>query len=463
MLALFLFTGVYFTVRLRFFQFLKFPHVLRRTLMSIFRDRSTLRAKDKGALSPFQAMSTALASTIGTGNIVGVATAICLGGPGAVFWMVLSAFFGMMTAFAENVLGVYYRYKNERGEWVGGPMVYLSRGLKCRPLAQIFSFFCVGASLGMGNMAQANSIAGSLHAAFSVPHVVTGSLLALIVGIVLLGDIKRIASVTEKLVPFMAIAYMAGAVYIIIVNIGSLPAVFGRIFESAFGLSAAGGGIVGSVIANAAKTGIRRGIFSNEAGLGSIAIVNAASDVKEPAVQGMWGIFEVFFDTVVVCTLTALVILSTGVVGKTDASGRLLEGAPLAVAAFSRGFGSYAGTFVAIAILLFAFSTLLGWCYNGQCACQFLFGRRSLAPFKVLYTSASFIGSVSSLSLVWAVSDTLNGLMALPNLIGVLLLSGTVLRIAGNYMQRTFGNPANLTGTKSTGLSSVPGAFRRRA
>lgn len=350
MLALLIFTGIYLTVRTRFFQVTYFRHVLDNTIFAIFRDKKVVRTKDKKAISQFQALSTALAATVGTGNIAGVATAIVAGGPGAVFWMWVSAFFGMMTVYSENVLGIYYRVKNEKGEWAGGPMMYLERGLHQKWLAVIFSIFCLGASFGIGNIAQINSISTALHTSLYIPYAVTGIVVAAVIAFVILGGLKRIASVTEKFVPFMAFFYITGALVSIVMNYQNIGSAFGMIFTEAFNLQAIGGGVLGTVMANAIRYGLARGVFSNEAGLGSSVMVHSSSDVKEPVRQGIWGIFEVFFDTIVICTLTALTILTSDVYS----SGSGLTGAALTMSAFTENFGAFGGVFTSISNPLFA-------------------------------------------------------------------------------------------------------------
>lgn len=438
MLALIICTGIFITVKTRFFQITQAKEVGKQTFFAIFNKKSVRATKEKKAITQFQALSTALAATIGTGNIAGVATAISIGGPGAVFWMWISAFFGMMTNYAENVLGIYYRRKNRKGEWTGGAMYYLQYGLgskkglagAAKPLALLFSFFCVFASFGIGNMTQVNSISSAMFESFGVPPIASGVVLALLAGLVIIGGIKRIGKVTERIVPFMAFAYTLGAIIILIINIKQVPSVFTQIFGSAFGFRAAAGGFAGAALKQAITMGFKRGVFSNEAGLGSSVMVHSASDVKEPVVQGMWGIFEVFFDTIIVCTLTAFAILSTGAL-ETG-----LTGVPLVSAAFNHGFGAFAGKFVALAVLLFAFSTVLGWSYYGEKGMEYLFGTASTMIYKVLFVAFILVGATMNLALAWNISDTLNGLMAIPNLIGVLLLSGTVFGITRNYLGR---------------------------
>ena len=437
MLAAFLIVGLMFTIRTGFFQISKFKYWIEVTFLQLFKNKKVLRTDDKHSISQFQSLCTALAATIGTGNIAGVATAIAAGGPGAVFWMWLSAFLGMMTNYAENTLGIKYRYKNEKGAWMGGAMVYIERGLGWKWLAVIFSIFCGLASFGIGNMTQANSIAHGLNDSFHIPPIATAIILMIMVSLVIIGGIKRIASVTEKIVPFMAIFYIVGGLVVIFCNASAIPAAFGAIFREAFNFRAAGGGVLGYGIALAARKGISRGVFSNEAGLGSSVMVHSASDVKEPVVQGMWGIFEVFFDTLIVCTLTAFTILSSGLVDLQ--TGEILTastGASLVSEALSTGLGSLAGGFVAIAICLFAFSTVLGWSFYGSKSCEYLFGTKATYVYKIIFILCIVFGATMSFDLAWAIADTLNALMAIPNLIGVLALSGTVFAITKNYTER---------------------------
>ncbi len=551
MLILIIGTGIYMSVRTGFFQITRIKTWANETFLAIFKKKSVTKTEEKKAITQFQALSTALAATIGTGNIAGVATAVCIGGPGAVFWMWLSALFGMMTSFSENVLGIYFRKKNEHGEWSGGAMYYLEEGLKekkglrriAKPLSVMFAIFCVLASFGIGNMAQSNSISSALQSNFNIPTVVTGVVLAVIAALVVLGGIKRIAMVTEKLVPFMAIFYIAGCLIIFVMNFRHIPYVFSSIFKSAFSFSAVAGGVGGYIIKRAVTMGFKRGVFSNEAGLGSSVMVNCASDVKEPVIQGMWGIFEVFFDTIIVCTLTAFVILSSpansvsfeealnnvstqpqyftinytdgetnlidsdinpkyivasddaeegtyteysaktvygqefpvkilnssnvsgendftfanvmelkGIQAK-DANGNHLtnengdpiidsveitevNGVPLVTYAFSQRLGSVSGKILAVAILLFAFSTTLGWSFYGTKALEYLLGTKATIVYKIIFVLFIVVGCTMKLGLAWDISDTFNGLMALPNLIGILSLSGIVVAITKNYIHR---------------------------
>lgn len=433
LIVLLFLVGIFMTVGTKFFQVTKFGYTMKKTLLAVFSDKKVTKTDDKRAISQFQALSTALAATVGSGNIVGVATAIAAGGAGAVFWMWLSAFFGMMTNFSENVLGIYYRDKNERGEWVGGPMYYLEKGLHAKWLSVIFSIFCLIASFGIGNLVQVNNISSNVQGSFHVPLWITGVICALFVGFVIIGGLKRIASVTEKLVPFMAILYIAGALVVVFVNIKGVPTAFQEIFTEAFSLRSAGGGILGYTIARAIRFGVARGVFSNEAGLGSSVMVHSSSDVKEPVMQGIWGIFEVFFDTIVICTLTALAILTTGV-HHTEG----LEANNFTSAAFGTVFGAAGGYIVTICLILFALSTILGWSIYGSRAVEYLFGNKGVIVYKVIFVLLLVVGAVQPMSLVWDLADTFNSLMAIPNLIGVLLLSGTVFKITRNYGDRHF-------------------------
>lgn len=441
MLAAFLTVGLMFTLKTGFFQITHIKDWLNITLLQMFKNRKVRKTEDKHAISQFQSLCTALAATIGTGSIAGVATAITLGGPGAVFWMWLSAFLGMMTNYAEKTLGIKYRYKNAKGDWVGGAMVYIERGLGLKWLAVIFSIFCALASFGIGNMTQANSIASGLWEAFHIPPNTTGIVLMTLTGLVILGGIKRIASVTERVVPFMAIFYIAGGLIVIGANYRNIPEAFSCIFREAFHFKAAGGGILGYGIATAMRVGISRGVFSNEAGLGSSVMVHSASDVKEPVVQGMWGIFEVFVDTLVVCTITALTILTSGVYNMKEYLINIAEHTQVVsgTALTSQAFASvipFGGKLVAINILLFAFSTLLGWSFYGERAVEYLFGLRAIKLYKLIFILFIYLGCVGSLDLIWNIADTLNGFMAVPNLIAITLLSGEVITLTKQYLMR---------------------------
>ncbi len=454
MVILILATGIYMTVRTGFFQIVKAKFVINETFLAIFKKRSVTKSSSKKALSQFQALSTALAATIGVGNIAGVSGAILTGGPGAVFWMWISALFGMMTKYSENVLGIFYRQKNSDGEWSGGPMYYLKNGLGSKKgckeigkiLAVLFAVFCVLASFGIGNMTQVNEISRALNGAFNIPLWATGIVIALATGLVILGGMKRIGRVTEKVVPLMAVIYILGTVFIMISNVQRIPEVFLSIVKGAFGVKAVGGAAVGLFIKNTVATGFKRGIFSNEAGLGSSVMVNSSSDVKEPVIQGMWGIFEVFFDTIVVCSLTAFTVLSSGLIDlETGKAFTSAEGASLVSEAFKTGIHEFAGGFIAIIITLFAFSTILGWSFYGTKSVEYLFGTKVTIIYKCIFIAILVVGATMKLELVWGIADTLNGLMAIPNLIGVLSLSGLVVKITQNYVKRKISkDPENI-------------------
>lgn len=448
-LALLFCTGLIMSLRTGFFQFGHFGYWMKNTIGAIFTNKNITAhtEKEDKAISQFQSLCTALAATIGTGNIVGVATAIISGGPGSIFWMWVMAILGMMTNYSENVLGIFYRRKNAAGEWSGGAMYYLSDGLGSkkgckklgRVLAVLFACFCVLASFGIGNMSQINSIAGNMNAAFQVPNLVTGILLMVLSALVILGGLKRVAAVTEKVVPVMALFYIVGALTVVLTHVTSIPAAFVSIFKGAFAMKAAGGGVLGYGVSRAITWGFKRGAFSNEAGLGSSVMVHSSSNVKEPVQQGMWGIFEVFADTIVVCTLTALVILTSGFVDLD--TGHMLtdvQGSALVGQAFSTVFGAFGPKFIAVAILLFAYSTVLGWSHYGTKAFEYLFGTRASRGYQLVFVVMVVVGATMKLDLAWDLSDTFNGLMMVPNLIGVLSLSGTVAKITKNYIDRKF-------------------------
>lgn len=415
-------TGVFLTIRTGFVSFVKFGYAMKQTFMKIF-------VKDQvgeGEVTAFQAVSTALAATVGTGNIAGVGTAIAIGGPGAVFWMWLAALVGMATKYGEVVLSIHYREKTEDGRYIGGPMYYLEKGANMRWLAILFAAFGAIATFGIGNMVQSNSVADSLNTTFNINPVVTGVVLAILVALVIIGGIKKIGRVTEVIVPFMAVIYIVGGLLIILLNIQLVPAAFDLIFRSAFTGTAAVGGFVGSTLTMAIRFGIARGVFTNEAGLGSAPIAHAAATTDHPVRQGMWGIFEVFADTIVLCTITALVIVMTG------AWDSGIDGAALTTVAFDEGmpFGGYIVTF---GLVFFAFSTLLGWSYYGEKCIEFLFGPKSILPYRLVFIPLIVVGAIGGLRAIWDLADTLNGLMALPNLIGLLLLSPVIVKLTKDY------------------------------
>lgn len=507
MLCLMMFTGVLFTVRTGFFQLRKFPHILKSTVFS--RDKT-----NEDGVSPFAAMCQALAATLGTGNIAGVSTALSIGGAGAVFWMWVSALFGMMTGFAENVLGIFYR-KRQGNRYIGGAMQYIKTGLsenpKTRPLAKplsiTYALLCVLAGFGMGNAAQMNSAAEALKTSFGLPQIVTGIVLAGLAAIIVFGGVKRISAVTSKLVPLMSGFYIIGCVFILISNAKHIPASFEMIISSAFGTRQIAGGIAGAAVKTAVSMGFKRGVFSNEAGLGTSVFSHSQSRITEPVVCGMWSVFEIFFDTIVMCTLTALVLLVSPVRADIPAEipsvttqvqyfrltdceqlitdgvtlpktltvygvhGEVLEatlpreltysnimtiqgeerdghivsarieplrGVGLAESAFTAKFGKPAGATLAVLVAMFAFSTVIGWSYFGGEAATFLFGDRSRKPFCVMFIAFSVVGACVNMTAAWGISDMLNGLMAIPNLIAVLILSPKVIKLTRDYCARTF-------------------------
>jgi len=455
-------TGIIMTILTKVFQITHIGHWFKETLGSLFKKDVTSHVKEKGTISQFQALCTALAATIGVGNIAGVAAAIVTGGPGAVFWMWVAAFFGMMTNYSENVLGIFYRRKNKDNEWSGGAMYYLRDGLGSKKgfktigkiLAVLFSIFALLASFGIGNMGQVNKIVANFVSAFpsktlsntavlgtNAYNLIIGGILMIIAAIIVIGGVKRIATVAEKIVPFMVVLFVIGSFVIIGVNYDQIGAAFSAIFGSAFSGNAVWGGAGGYVLAQVIQAGFKRGVFSNEAGLGSSVMVHSNSNVKEPVKQGIWGIFEVFADTMVVCTMTALVVLTSGVIDLK--TGTLAPGtsddATLVAKAFDTVFGfgiNFGSMFIAIAILLFAFTTVLGWSHYGTKAWEYLFGTKSTMVYRVIFVLMIMSGAVMTSSLAWDISDTFNGLMMIPNLIGVLSLSGLVMKITKNYVDR---------------------------
>ena len=429
--------GLYLSIRTNFLQIQKFPYAIRVTIGRMLRKRE---ASD-GSLTPFQAVCTALAATVGTGNIAGVAGAIAIGGPGAVFWMWISALLGMCTKFSEVTLAVHFRETNANGDLVGGPMYYIKNGLKkhWHWLAYLFSAFGVLTVFGTGNATQVNTITTAIDSALinynviaadntSTVNLVMGIILAILVAMILLGGIKRIGQVTEKLVPFMALFYIILAVGVVIINWKNVPGVFSAIIRGAFNPASVTGGVVGSFFMSM-KKGVSRGIFSNEAGLGTGSIAHACADTRKPVKQGFFGIFEVFTDTIVICTLTALVILCSGVPVGYGAA----EGAELTISCFTSKYGNFVSIFTAVAMCCFAFSTIIGWgLYGARCA-EFLFKEKAIRPFMVLYSLVAIIGATVDLGLLWSIAETFNGLMAIPNLIAVFLLSGVVVKLVKEY------------------------------
>ena len=429
--------GLYLSIRTNFLQIRKFPYAMKVTLGRMMKKKE---ASD-GALTPFQAVCTALAATVGTGNVAGVAGAIAIGGPGAVFWMWLSALLGMCTKFAEVTLAVHFRETNAQGDLVGGPMYYIKNGLdkKWHFLAYFFAAFGVLAVFGTGNATQVNTITTAIDSALNnfnvlpadavnLVNLIIGIALAIIIALILIGGIKRIGNVTSRLVPFMAIMYIVLALGVIIFHIKSVPAVFASIIEGAFNPASVTGGVVGSFFMSM-KKGVSRGIFSNEAGLGTGSIAHACADTKKPVKQGFFGIFEVFVDTIIICTMTALVILCSGMpVNYGEAAG-----AELTISGFTAVYGNWVSIFTAVAMCCFAFSTIIGWGLYGTRCIEFLFGSRSNKPFMVLYSLTAIVGATMNLGLMWSIAETFNGLMVIPNLIAVFLLSGVVVKLTKEY------------------------------
>lgn len=462
-------TGIITTVCTKVFQISHLGHWWKNTIGSIFKKDVIGHSKEKGSISPFQALCTALAATVGTGNIAGVAAAIAVGGAGAVFWMWVAAFFGMMTNYSENVLGIYFRRKNARDEWSGGAMYYLKDGLGAKKgckyigkiLAAIFCVFTMFASFGIGSMGQVNKIVANVAAAFDVESLsavkifgdvsaynfIIGVVIMVLTALITLGGLNRIASVAEKVVPFMVVLFVAGSLVIIGMNYNAIIPAFKAIFVNAFKPQAFVGGGLGGVII-AMTNGFKRGVFSNEAGLGSSVMVHSNSNVKEPVIQGMWGIFEVFADTMVVCTMTALVVLTSGGLNSgvfNAATGEIAKGytdATLVGGAFNTVFswGNIGQKFVAVAMFLFAFTTVLGWSHYGSKAWEYLFGSKTTIVFRIIHVCTIIFGAVLTSTLAWDISDTFNGLMMVPNLIGVLTLCPLVVKITKNYVDRKFKN-----------------------
>ncbi len=464
-LTLLIGTGVITTLCTKVFQVSHIGHWWKNTIGSLFKKNVIGHTKEKGTISPFQALCTALAATVGTGNIAGVAAAICVGGAGAVFWMWVAAFLGMMTNYSENVLGMYFRRRNPNGEWSGGAMYYLQDGLGKKKgckwvgkvLAVLFCIFTMLASFGIGSMGQVNKIVANVSSAFNVEalssitlfegislyNVLLGVLIMVLTAIITLGGVKRIASVAEKIVPFMVVLFVAGSLVIIGIHYDAIIPAFRAIFVNAFSPEAFVGGGIGGVII-AMTNGFKRGVFSNEAGLGSSVMVHSNSSIKEPVKQGMWGIFEVFADTMVVCTMTALVVLTSGGLngGVFNAqTGEIAAGytdATLVGGAFNEVFswGNIGERFVAIAMFLFAFTTVLGWSHYGSKAWEYLFGTKTTFVFRIIHVCTIIFGAVLTSSLAWDISDTFNGLMMIPNLIGVVVMMPMVIKITKNYVNR---------------------------
>ena len=432
--------GLYLSIRSGFLQLRKFGYSMKCTVGRIFERKKATQ----GAMTSFQAVCTALAATVGTGNIAGVAGAIAIGGPGAVFWMWISALLGMCTKFAEVTLAVYFRERNDKGDYVGGPMYYIKNGLgkKWMWLAYLYAFFGVCAVFGTGNATQVNTITAAINTALinynmltpdstAGSNLIIGIFICIIVALILIGGVKRIGRVSEKLVPLMALLYIVLGIGLIVIRIDRVPAVFSSILQGAFQPAAFTGGIVGSFFVSMQK-GVSRGIFSNEAGLGTGSIAHACADTDEPIKQAMFGIFEVFMDTIVICTMTALVILLSGV----EINYGVAAGAELTISGFTTVYGNWVSIFTAIAMCCFAFSTIVGWgLYGARCA-EFLLGSKILLPFNIAYALISIVGATVDLGLVWGISDTFNGFMTVPNLIGVFLLAPVVLKLTKEHFEK---------------------------
>ena len=432
--------GLYLSFRTNFLQIRKFAYSMKCTIGRIFEKKEA----SAGSLTPFQAVCTALAATVGTGNIAGVAGAIAIGGPGAVFWMWISALLGMCTKFAEVTLAVHFRERNEKGDYVGGPMYYIKNGLgsKWMWLAYLYAFFGVCAVFGTGNATQVNTITAAINTALinyglltadSVrgSNLIIGIFICIIVALILIGGVKRIGRVSEKLVPIMALLYIILGIGLIVMKINHVPAVFASIIQGAFNPAAMTGGIVGSFFTSM-KKGVSRGIFSNEAGLGTGSIAHACADTEDPVKQGMFGIFEVFMDTIVICTMTALIILLSGV----DIQFGKDAGAELTISGFTAVYGNWVSIFTAVAMCCFAFSTIVGWgLYGARCA-EFLLGSKILLPFNIAYSLIAIVGATVDLGVIWGISDTFNGFMTVPNLIGVFLLTPVVVKLVREYFAK---------------------------
>lgn len=417
--------GIFLTFRLRFVQFRHFFRAFKDTFQNIG------KGGGEGSISSFQATATALAGTLGTGNIIGVATAIVSGGPGAVFWMCVSSFFGMATKFSEIVLAVHFRTQNRNGETVGGPMYYIQNGIHSRWMAVIFSAACVGASFGVGNLSQSNAISDALYSTFGAPKWLVGLVVMAVIGLIIIGGIKRIGAVTERLVPIMALTYFIGSIAAIAVNWRALPEAFSLIFRDAFTTQSISGGVLGYLTSRAVRFGISRGVFSNEAGLGSAPIAHGAAQTDSAVRQGLWGIVEVFLDTILMCTMTTVVILTSG----QYQSGA--TGAALTTSAFATALGKHAASFVAISTIFFAVASIVGWAYYGEKAIEFLSPKRIwVNVYRVCFVLSVFLGAVAQIDLIWNLSDLLNLIMAIPNIIAVVALSKIVSRESQSYFAK---------------------------
>ena len=436
MMVLLILAGLFLTVRTRFFQFRRFGYVLKNTIGKLF--HKNLHQQSQGSVSPFQAVTTALAGTIGTGSIAGVATALVLGGPGAVFWMWISALLGMVTKYSEIVLALKYREKNADGANVGGPMYYIKNGLGVKWLAALFAAFAMIACIGTGNATQSNSISGVLDMNFGVAPWITGAVLTVLVAVVIIGGVKRIASVNEKLVPTMAIFFVLASLVALTCNASRIPGAFALIFKEAFNFKSAVGGVAGYGILTAMRYGVGRGVFSNEAGLGSAPIAHSASSTEDPVAQGLWGVFEVFITTIIICTMSAVVVLTSGIYTDAYNAGVApsVSGAALSSAAFNEALPYVGGFGIAASTVFFALSTILGWAYYGEASVGYLFknhAKVAIAVYRVVYVAFVFVGAVAEINTVWLIADCFNALMAVPNLIALIGLSGLVVKITREH------------------------------
>lgn len=439
MIVLIIAAGFFLSVRTGFFQFRRFGYVVKNTLGMLFNKK--LHHRDSQSVSPFQAVTTALAGTIGTGSIAGVATALVLGGPGAVFWMWISALLGMVTKYSEIVLAVKYREKTESGANIGGPMYYIKNGLGIKWLAAIFAVFAMIACIGTGNATQSNSISGVLDLNFNIAPWITGVVLTILVGIIIIGGVKRIATVNEKLVPVMAVFFIIASILALIFNAKAIPDAFVLIFKEAFNFKSAFGGAAGYGILTAMRYGVGRGVFSNEAGLGSAPIAHSASSTEDPVKQGLWGVFEVFITTIVICTMSALVVITSGIYSDAFNAGVApsVSGAALSSAAFNEALPYIGGFGVAISTVFFSLSTILGWAYYGEVSVGYLFKKHSkiaITVYRIIYVIFVFVGAIAEINTVWLIADCFNALMALPNLIALIGLSGTVVKLTREHFTK---------------------------
>lgn len=439
MIILIISAGAFLSIKNRFFQFTKFGYVLKNTVGLLFNKK--LHHRDEKSVSPFQAVTTALAGTIGTGSIAGVATALVLGGPGAVFWMWVSALLGMATKYSEIVLAVRYREKTETGANIGGPMYYIKNGLGVKWLAAVFAVFAMIACIGTGNATQSNSISGVLDLNFNVAPWITGVVLTILVGVIIIGGVKRIATVNEKLVPVMAVFFILASILALVFNAEKIPQAFALIFKEAFNFKSAFGGATGYGILTAMRYGVGRGIFSNESGLGSAPIAHSASSTEDPVKQGLWGVFEVFITTIIICTMSALVVITSGIYSDAFASGvaPAVSGAALSSAAFEEAIPHIGGIGIAISTVFFSLSTILGWAYYGEVSVGYLFKKnpkRAITIYRVIYVVFVFVGAIAEINTVWLIADCFNALMALPNLIALIGLSGTVVKLTRDHLAK---------------------------